>query len=119
MRSSCLPAHLSHGAHPSMQSTRDMLPPLKVGGLLPSTRRANHVDWSYSPSRSVYSVRVPLGQGEMLRMCRTWFSPDDQQHARYLKPFTRSRLPDRNRQGLVVNVQGANTCTTSLPRRGF
>ena len=60
-----------------------------------------------------------IGQGEMLRLCRTWFSPDDQQHAGYLKPFTRSRLRDRNRQGVVVNVQGTNTYSTSLPRRGF
>ena len=59
-----------------------------------------------------FNVSVcPTATGEMLRTCRTWLSPDKQQHAHNLKPFTRPRLPGRNRQGLVLNVQGANTCT--------
>src|SRR3954454_4018367 len=58
-------------------STSDMLPPLKVVGFLASSRSAG-CRRSYVRSTSVYSVRVPPGQGEMLRIRRAWFSPDNQ-----------------------------------------
>jgi hypothetical protein len=36
-----------------------------------------------------------------------------------LKPFTRSRFPDRNRQGLVLNVQASFTSRNPPTEAGF
>jgi len=89
---------------------RDMLPPLKGVGFFLHRDEPTVVGLTVPPEAFYISV-CPTAMGEMLRTCRTWLSPDKQQHVCYLKPFTPSRLPDGNRQGSVVNVQGANTCT--------
>ncbi len=67
-----------------------------------------------SAPQAFYISGCPPAMEEMLRTCRTWLSPDDQRHARYLEPFTLTRFPARNLQSSVVNVQGTNTCAHSI-----
>jgi hypothetical protein len=44
-------------------------------------------------------------------MCRTWFSPDEKQHVRYLEPFTRSRL------SIATGKAPLSTCKVRTPVR--
>src|SRR5262245_34586941 len=69
-----------------------MLAPLKVVGFL-LRRGLPAVARSYVRSTGVYSLRVPPGEGEMLRIYQAWFSPDDQQHAHTVNLLPASGLP--------------------------
>src|SRR5436305_1645957 len=93
-----------------------MLAPLKgVGFLL--RRLVPTVAGLTKTPQAFYFSACPAAKGEMLRMCQTWFSPDDQQHAHDQELFTRSWLFERNRQSSIANVRGANTCASSIARR--
>jgi hypothetical protein len=95
-----------------------MLPPLKVVGFL--LQRSSPPIGGLTSAPQAFDISgCPPAMGEMLKSLSDLVFARQSAARSYLEPFTRSRVPDRNRQGSVVNVQGANTCASILPRKGF
>src|SRR5438132_10518107 len=70
-----------------------------------------------SASQAFTVSACPAATGEMLKNLSDLVFVRQSAARSYLKPFTPSRVPDGNRQGSVVNVPGANTCTNCSTRR--
>lgn len=91
---------------PQLRCKRDMVLPLKVGGLLASSRSARR-SRSYVRSTSVLLLRVPPAKGEMLINSPDLVLARHQQHA-----HTLNLLPDR---GFPIGTGKAQLSTCGYP----